>query len=882
MFKFCLLFLSFLLIAPAQAQYAGGSGTASDPYQIASAEDLIDLSHKKGHWDKHFIQTANIIFDPDPAQVDWDNDGQPDGSGTSGFKPMYHLGSMGRPDYFFTGSYDGGGHIIRHLYISRQGRFISMFGQPDGATIRRLGLTQAYIEEKRPGSNKVMFTGGLAGLLKNATVEHCYVRGTIKGTNYTGGLAGEIRGTTQISNSYTHCAVSGNTGGVEIAGGMIGRINTFYGTPHISYCYSLGSVQAGLKNAGGFAGYVAGSNSPAITACFWDRQRSGLNSSASGQGKNSAFFADPQNFLSAGYDFINATTNGSQDSWAYRPNVNANAPYLVQVQEKVHTWQGQHSSDPGQSQNWFRAALPGPEDTVVLLQAPHAPALSDQNTTWAALSIDTGATLHLKKASGDTAANLTVTGGIFNDGLLVIEDGAALIQTATGDQNTASGNYQVQNQTTYPNPAAFKYWSSPVSGETFGDVFDNTNINDAYNWTPGSSSQNNWNTIGTSYTFEAGRGVITTPENTQSANITETRTFTGPINNGPITYDAGTLNGGDYILAGNPYPSAIDNAAFVNDNQDLTGTLHYWNHTTFGSNPVSGDYATWNGTGSTSSGNGSKTPSDYTAAMQGFFVEVKDGISQQSIDVTFQNDQRVSDNNSQFFKNQAPEARQRIWLRARHSSGAVNQLLIGLVPGATDGYDRLYDGRKLKGNPHIAFYSILGSRHLAIQGLAPSLKADKIIPLGLDAGQKGVYTIALDSLDHWPGHHLTLIDSALGVITNLRARDYSFAVNQTGPLQNRFYLALSADPFAGVGLSEAGRGELLYFQQGGQLIIDSKHQGSPLKQISLRSTAGRLLLEASPEGYRHQCAVDHLAAGVYFLAVRHQDGTLSRRKVYLR
>jgi hypothetical protein len=412
-------------------------------------------------------------------------------------------------------------------------------------------------------------------------------------------------------------------------------------------------------------------------------------------------------------------------------------------------WNGGQSTSWSNGQNWDIESVPNHlAHTVEIPSRSNNPSIAaNQSYSASDLTVDASAALTLERAS-----NLTIGGNITNNGNLDIKDNASLVQTATSDNNTGSGNYTVSNEATYANQQAFKYWSSPVSGENFGDVFDNTNYGDAYNWNPGANNSSNWNNIDGSYTFEAGRGVITTPKPFSTANsnaITETRTFDGDINNGTTSYNAGSLNAGDYILAGNPYPSAIDNAEFVADNGKLTGTLHYWNHTTFGGNNVTGDYATWNNTGST--GNGSKTPSDYTAAMQGFFVEVASGVSNTNVTVTFENDQRVSDNNSQFFKNQAQQKRERLWLQARNDSGAVNQLLIGLVPGATDGYDRLYDGRKLKGNPHIAFYSILGSRDLAIQGLAPSLKRDKIIPLGLDAGQKGRYTIALDSLDNWPG-----------------------------------------------------------------------------------------------------------------------------------
>lgn len=493
------------------------------------------------------------------------------------------------------------------------------------------------------------------------------------------------------------------------------------------------------------------------------------------------------------------------------------------------------------------------------------------------LSLDTGATVAV--GSGHSLSTATIT----NEGRVFIADNASLVQRGSADNNSGSGEYRVENQVSYANQRAFKYWSSPVSGETMGDVFSNTNNQDWYNWNPGpASNSSNWTSISSNYTMESGRGFITTPEPFSGANpnsITERRTFEGPVHNGPISYSAGNRSAGDFILAGNPYPSAIANAEFVAANPQLKGTLHYWNHNTFGASPVQRDYATWNATGSTI-GNGAKSPNDFTAAMQGFFVEV---ATASNIDVTFANDQRVNGNNSQFFKQNGQDSRQRAWLRAEHDSGASNQILIGLLKPASDGLDRLYDGAKLKGNPNLAFYSVLGNEDLAIQALDQDLKNDKLIPLGLDAGKTGRYTIALDSLNNWPGHSLVLLDSARGMLTNLQQGRYSFAVNQSGPIRGRFYLRISSDPFVGVGLSERYHsGELIYFQRGKGLVVDSRLQNSPLEAVILRSLSGRRLRRENPEAFRYEMPVGDLAPGVYLLETRMERGNSLYHKVYLR
>src|SRR6056297_3611703 len=93
-FVFCNLF----------AAYSGGSGTSDDPYQIATTADLIELSNNSGDWGKYFKQKADITFDADETQVDWDGDGTLEhGSGgddTFGFSPI------GNNSTNFTGSYD--------------------------------------------------------------------------------------------------------------------------------------------------------------------------------------------------------------------------------------------------------------------------------------------------------------------------------------------------------------------------------------------------------------------------------------------------------------------------------------------------------------------------------------------------------------------------------------------------------------------------------------------------------------------------------------------------------------------------------------------------------------------------------------------------------
>ncbi len=78
----------------------------------------------------------------------------------------------------------------------------------------------------------------------------------------------------------------------------------------ITSCYATGQV-SGDSRVGG----LVGANSDTVTACFWDIQTSGQTTSAGGTGKTTAQMQTLSIFTSAGWDFTNETTNGTNDVW---------------------------------------------------------------------------------------------------------------------------------------------------------------------------------------------------------------------------------------------------------------------------------------------------------------------------------------------------------------------------------------------------------------------------------------------------------------------------------------------------------------------------------------------------------------------------------------
>lgn len=324
-----LLTLTLLMYCGLSAQsYSGGAGTVNDPYKIANKYDLKYLSDNSSEWSKHFIQTANILFDSSDFETtgDFYNNGK-------GFTPIA-LGST------FTGSYNGDGNIIDGLkiYILTDDK-IGLFSWAQKATIKNLGVTHCLIY----GRSDV---AGLLGAGKDTTViSDCYVTGKIVSVeNNAGGLVGtQLRGSITNSFSTAHivcadynsggllgqflgaansgtlknCYATGNVDGNNQVGGLIGAADRL----NIENCYAAGKV-SGNSDLAGFIAYIV--NTATVTNSFWDVEASTQNiSSAIGSndpnseatGKTTLEMQTLSTFTNAGWDFLGETTNGTDDTW---------------------------------------------------------------------------------------------------------------------------------------------------------------------------------------------------------------------------------------------------------------------------------------------------------------------------------------------------------------------------------------------------------------------------------------------------------------------------------------------------------------------------------------------------------------------------------------
>jgi hypothetical protein len=228
----CATAVAFLLTiaGAAGAKYSGGAGEPNDPYQIATAADLIAVGETPEDYDKHFILTADIDLDPNLPGGHVFGTAVIGGSPGSDLTPEDIGGYLGTP---FTGVLDGNDHEIHNLainvpwslYPTPNGDYFGLIAQiGEQGQVKRLGLQNVSIDAQG-------FVGGLTGE-NRGTIVSCYSSGRVSGRDHVGGLVGG-----QYMGAIASCHSAGSVTGWQV-GGLVGLLWT--GT--VSSCYSTASV----------------------------------------------------------------------------------------------------------------------------------------------------------------------------------------------------------------------------------------------------------------------------------------------------------------------------------------------------------------------------------------------------------------------------------------------------------------------------------------------------------------------------------------------------------------------------------------------------------------------------------------------------------------
>jgi len=303
-----LMVFTFTGLFAQTATQPSGSGTSTNPYQIATLDNLYWISQNSGSWNSWFIQTADI-----------------DASATSGWN-----GGAGFPPIggSFWGTYDGQGHSISSLTISVSGSDqVGLFKTLRG-TLKNLKLVTSTIV----GHNTV---GAFVGYNWGATVRNChFVSGTVTGnedvggiaglTNYgfiyescnsgtvngvleVGGIAGKTISTSKVENCYNNGTVDGTSGTDGWIGGLIGLLSG-----DLKYSYNVGSVN-GPPYRRVYA--LTGDSYGSITDCFY---LNSYSNPAGGSSKTTTEMKTQSTYTN--WDFTNI--------WAISSSENGGYPYL--------------------------------------------------------------------------------------------------------------------------------------------------------------------------------------------------------------------------------------------------------------------------------------------------------------------------------------------------------------------------------------------------------------------------------------------------------------------------------------------------------------------------------------------------------------------------
>lgn len=446
-------------------------------------------------------------------------------------------------------------------------------------------------------------------------------------------------------------------------------------------------------------------------------------------------------------------------------------------------------------------------------------------------------------------------------GSLTFKEGASLIQKNRVAVNTGKITYERASQPLLRYD--FTYWSSPVKNQKLIDFSPNTLGDKFMSFNPVTQAwviENNTNTM------VAGKGyIIRAP---QAFNITGTQsvyeaTFTGTPNNGDVTVPISTGTG-KFNLIGNPYPSAVDAAAFYAANSSkLDGTFYFWTHGTPVTNMSysSTDYAVMTLFGSVAAAPGEQSSHGMIGAGQSFMVKGKPGSAVGNETVKFTNDmRRGAVQNAVFYRGSAApgpiaqdinEQKHRLWLDLRNGQG-YKQILVGYTATATVGYDAGIDGEAIAG-PVVSFYSLQDAQQLAIQG-RPTFNVADQVPLGFSTTMAGNQTISLSNYDGlFSTQNVLLEDKLLNVVHDLKSGPYTFA-SAAGTFQNRFVLryelsAIKAGvkaPTAVAGAGPAASTEsIAIFAHDKNLRIDGG--SSVIDAVKVFDLSGRLL--TSQSGY---------------------------------
>jgi hypothetical protein len=225
----CVLLWVVCCATGANGKYSGGNGDSGNPFLISSPEDLAQIGNNPDDWDKHFLLMSDIDM------KDYNTPGALQVIGYLQWDPY-----ISKP---FKGVFDGNNKKIINLTITHAGKdFTGLFGYILG---KKAMVKDTTLVNPKITGIVAMYTGTIAGKLKNGTITGCNIEGgVIRGNINVGGLVGY-----NFNGILINCTVNASVYGATNVGGI-----TAYHSGNIMQNCTFSGAVYGIRDIGGLAG----------------------------------------------------------------------------------------------------------------------------------------------------------------------------------------------------------------------------------------------------------------------------------------------------------------------------------------------------------------------------------------------------------------------------------------------------------------------------------------------------------------------------------------------------------------------------------------------------------------------------------------------------
>ncbi|MFD0860936.1 T9SS type A sorting domain-containing protein [Sungkyunkwania multivorans] len=450
------------------------------------------------------------------------------------------------------------------------------------------------------------------------------------------------------------------------------------------------------------------------------------------------------------------------------------------------------------------------------------------------------------------------------------------------------------------------------------------------------TTYSDWNFIGGASNVPAGLGFTmkgtqgTSPNNVGS---NQRYDFRGKPNDGTITVNVGT---GASTLTGNPYPSALDVAAFILDplNSNTNGTVYYWDQAVRSShylNEYEGGYGTWvpgstslmpidlgtfaravyatydfdgNAVGNTGNFGSSAYERRFAPIGQGFMIE---GTANAT--VTLNNSHRV------YYKESSPFSvfhrgisdedtdMEEHLLMTKDGTFDLNEIEILEVPtiyvlininntytrelalayrnGTSIDHDFGADGKLMDALAIDAYFAIAENKY-TIQSTAFDL--EEKVPLGIDASTNATIDIKVGDVKHLPEDQgIYLYDALEDSYTDIREGIFSIAL-PSGTLNDRFSITLTANDrvLSTEDVKFDEQISVIHDNVEKKLVIKSNGE-IDIKSIALFNSLGQRVLKNKGGGEDIlEISTKNLQAGMYIAYVSSKENVTLAKKILIK